>query len=309
MHNKNFTGIDFCGQKFSSPLVLPSGIFTTLNDFQNAERQGAGAVTTKSYTYYPRRGHPAPVVGKYPEGFINSVGLRNLGISEAKKQVREFQSKLVIPVFVSIFDNKIKDFCELVLHLLPLQPTFIELNLSCPNVDDEYGKPLATAAESAFEVVKLTKKLVGNRTKIIAKLSPNVASIATVAVAVEKAGADAISAINTVGPGMLIDIKAKKPVLGAGFGGVSGPAIKPIAIKCVYDIYEAVDIPIIGMGGVTGWEDAVGMFMAGATLVGIGSALYLKGMKVFKEINDGIIGYLKDNKFRTLEEIIGLAHE
>lgn len=309
MPENNLVKVKFCGAAFSSPLVLPSGIFTTLHDFENASLNGVGAVTTKSYTYYPRKGHPAPVVAKYAQGFINSVGLRNAGISEAKKQVKEFQSNLKTPVFVSIFDTKIKDFCQLVLHLLPLKPSFIELNLSCPNVEDEYGKPLATGAESAYEVVKIVKKLVDDKTKIIAKLSPNVPSIKEIARAVEDAGADAISAINTAGPGMIIDIKAKKPVLGAGFGGVSGPAIKPIAVRCVYDIYETVDIPIIGMGGISTWEDAIEMFMAGATLVGIGSALYLKGMRVFQEINEGIANYLKDHKHKSVEEIIGLAHD
>ena len=309
MPDRKFTEIRFCGKTFSSPLVLPSGIFTTLNDFKNARNHGAGAVTTKSYTYYPRRGHAAPVVVKYGQGFINSVGLRNLGISEAKKQITEFRKNLDLPVIVSIFDTKIKDFCQLILHLLPLKPRFIELNLSCPNVEDDFGKPLATGSQSAYEVVKMVKELVSDDTKIIAKLSPNVVSIKDIAKAVEEAGADAISAINTVGPGMLIDIKAKKPMLGAGFGGVSGPAIKPIALKCVFDIYETVNLPIIGMGGVTSWQDAVEMLLAGATLVGVGSALYLQGMKAFTEINGGIGNYLRENNYQALSDIIGLAHE
>ena len=125
---------------------------------------------------------------------------------------------------------------------------------------------------------------------------------------VERAGADAISAINTVNQGMIINLKTKKPVLGNKQGGVSGPAIKPIAIRCVYDIYEAVKIPIIGMGGIGTAEDAIEMLMAGASLVGIGSATYLSGMKVFTEINSGMTKYLKDNNYKTIKDIVGLAH-
>lgn len=268
--------VNFCGVNFHPPLILPSGILTTKRDFLNAQSVGAGGITTKSYSFYPRPGHAPPVVAKYGAGVINSVGLRNAGIAEAKKHIREFKNSLTIPIFISLVAEKIKDYVQLVLHLLPLKPAFIELNLSCPNVDDEWGKPLATQTESAYEVVKKIKKLVDNKVKIIAKLSPNVPSIKEVAIAVESAGADAISAINTVGPGMLIDIKSRKPILGARMGGVSGSALKPIALRCVYEIYEEVNIPIIGIGGISKAEDAIEMFMAGATLIGVGSAIYKK---------------------------------
>lgn len=300
--------VNFCGTSFRSPLVLPSGILTTKRDFLNLQVNGAGAITTKSYSFYPREGHLPPVVAKFTAGVINSVGLRNAGIAEAKKHIREFRSTLTIPVFVSLVAEKIKDYAQLVLHLLPLKPAFIELNLSCPNVDDEWGKPLATQFESAYEVVKKIKKLVDKKVKIIAKLSPNVPSIRDVAIAVESAGADAISAINTVGPGMLIDTKSKKPVLGAKQGGVSGPAIKPVALRCVYEIYEEVNIPIIGIGGISTAQDAIDMFMAGATLIGVGSAIYTNGLKVYTEINEGIKKYLQENRYRSIKNLIGLAH-
>ncbi len=300
--------IEFLGRKFVSPLVLPSGILTTKNDFINAQNHGAGAVTTKSYTFYPRSGHPAPVVARFEGGFINSVGLRNAGIAEAKRQIQEFQKSLSIPLFVSLFDTNIRNFIQLALHLLPLKPEFLELNLSCPNVDDEYGKPLATQEESAYEIVRKVKKVVGGEVKIIAKLTANVPDIKKIAVAVEEAGADAIAAINTVGPGMIIDIKKRKPVLGAKQGGVSGPAIKPIAIRCVYEIYQVVNIPIIGMGGVTSWQDAVEMMMAGATLIGVGSAIYLKGWSVYEQIKKKKKRYLKEEKIEDIKSLIGQAH-
>lgn len=305
---KKKLSIKFCGKTFSSPLILPSGIFTTLNDYLNAEKSGAAAVVTKSYTYFPRQGNPAPTIVRFSSGFLNSVGLKNVGIVEAKKEIEMLRKNLKIWVIVSIFDTNIKNFIQLALHLLPLKLEFLELNLSCPNVEDEYGKPLATEAESAYQVVKKMRKILGEKIKIIAKLSPNVGDIGKIALAVEDAGASAISAINTVGPGMVIDIKKKRPVLGAKKGGVSGPAIKPIAIRCVYEIYKKVNIPIIGMGGVTSFEDAVEMMLAGATLVGVGSAVYLKGWSVYQEILNGLENFLKEEKIKKIERLTGLAH-
>lgn len=305
---KKKLSIKFCGKTFSSPLILPSGIFTTLNDYLNAEKNGAAAVVTKSYTYFPRQGNPAPTIVRFSSGFLNSVGLKNVGIVEAKKEIEMLRKNLKIWVIVSIFDTNIKNFIQLALHLLPLKLEFLELNLSCPNVEDEYGKPLATEAESAYQVVKKMRKILGEKIKIIAKLSPNVGDIGKIALAVEDAGASAISAINTVGPGMVIDIKKKRPVLGAKKGGVSGPAIKPIAIRCVYEIYKKVNIPIIGMGGVTSFEDAVEMMLAGATLVGVGSAVYLKGWSVYQEILNGLENFLKEEKIKKIERLTGLAH-
>lgn len=299
----------FLGINFSSPLILPSGVFTTLTDFLNAQKHGAGAITTKSYTKNPRQGNPQPVVARFDHGFINSVGLRNIGIEKAVDEIKIFQQKLAVPVIVSLFDTNIGNILFMVEKILPLKPNFIELNLSCPNVDDEFGKPLGMGAESSYLVVKKVKKLVGKRTKIIAKLTPNVVNIKEIAKAVEEGGADAISAINTLGPGMLIDINNFRPKIGAKIGGVSGPAIFPVALRCVYEIYQTVKIPIIGMGGVTNWKDAVAMFLAGASIIGVGSAIYLKGWSVFEEINQGVKEYLKQKNFSSPEEIIGLTHQ
>lgn len=301
--------MDFLGVEFHSPLILPSGVFTTFSDFLNAQKNGAGGITTKSYTQEPRKGNPQPVVARFEHGFINSVGLRNVGIEKALDEIKKFQKELKIPVIVSIFDTKIDHFKKMVEMLLPLKPTFIELNLSCPNVDDEFGKPLGMGAASSYQVVLAVKKLVGKKTKIIAKLSPNVSDIKEIAKAVEAAGADAISAINTVGPGMLLNIDNYRPLIGAKMGGVSGPAILPVALRCVYEIYQSVKIPIIGIGGVTRWQDAVAMFLAGARLIGVGSAIYLKGWKVYEEINQGIADYLKRKNFTSVEEIVGLSHK
>ena len=300
---------EFLGINFPSPLILPSGVFTTLNDFLNAQKKGAGGVTTKSYTRFPRQGNPQPVVARFNHGFINSVGLRNVGIEKALEDIKIFHEKLSIPVIISIFDVNINNFLFMIEKIIPLKPKFIELNLSCPNVDDEFGKPLGMGVESSYLVVKKVKELTGKETKIIAKLTPNVSNIKEIAKAVEEGGADAISAINTLGPGMLLDINTFKPKIGAKMGGVSGPAIFPVALRCIYEIYQTVKIPIIGMGGVSSWEDAVAMFLAGASLVGVGSAIYFKGLDVFVKINQGIENYLKEKNFSLINEVVGLAHK
>jgi dihydroorotate dehydrogenase (NAD+) catalytic subunit len=303
--------VDYCGITFPNPLILPSGIAQEIPlDHMRAIKAGAGGVTTKSLTIEPRPGHPFPRiirVSRDDRGILNSVGLRGPGIHKGKRLIKEFLDISPIPVIVSIFAMKLKDFTRLAQELCPLKPAILELNLSCPNVDDEFGKSLGTGQESSAAAVRAVKKVSG-KIPVIAKLTPNVPDIAAIAQACEGAGADGIAAINTVGPGMVIDIAKRKPVLGHKVGGLSGPAIKSIAVRCVYDIYEAVDIPIIGMGGVASWEDAVEMMMAGATLVGVGSATYFKGYAVFEEIKNGLRRYMKTEHLTNLTKIIGAAH-
>jgi dihydroorotate dehydrogenase (NAD+) catalytic subunit len=169
------------------------------------------------------------------------------------------------------------------------------------------GKALGTGPASASAAVSAVKKVMG-KIPVLAKLSPNVPNIADVAKACEQAGADGIVAINTVSPAMIIDIIRKKPILGAKSGGLSGPAVLPITISAVYNIYTAVKIPIIGMGGVTTWQDVVQTMMAGATLVGVGSATYFKGMKVYAEIKEGLKAYTEKEGIKNLKDLVGVAH-
>jgi dihydroorotate dehydrogenase (NAD+) catalytic subunit len=212
------------------------------------------------------------------------------------------------PVIVSLFATKVTDFVKLVEKIAPLKPAFIELNLSCPNVEDELGKPLALEKGSSAKIIKEVKKYSG-KIPVLAKLSPNVSNIGEIAKGCEDAGADGITAINTVGPGMIIDINKRKPVLGAKKGGVSGPAILPITVRCVYEIYEAVKIPIIGVGGVAKWQDVIELMLAGASLIGVGTSTYTKGMKIFDDLKKGLNDYLDSNKCASVKEIVGLAHQ
>ncbi len=298
----------FCNVKVTNPFVLPSGIITEIPEHKRAIEAGVGMVTLKSLTFARREGNPLPRVWKYECGMINSVGLRNAGIEKGTKEIATFiQAHRDTPIVVSLFATKIKEFLYLVEKIVPLKPAFIELNLSCPNVDDEFGTPLGMESGAAEEIVKAVKKISGT-IPVLAKLSPNVTNIADIAKSCEQSGADGIVAINTVGLGMIIDINKKKPVLGAKKGGISGPAILPITVCCVYEIYEAVKIPIIGMGGVTKWQDVVEIMMAGASLVGVGTATYIKGMKVYDELKNDLAEYMDKEGVKHVHDLVGIAH-
>lgn len=299
--------INLFGKKLKNPLFLPSGIIGDISSHKIAVKAGAGLVVLKSITKEKREGNPLPHLAKFSAGFINSVGLRNPGLREAKIEIKKFLQSYNTPTVVSVFAADVSSFLLLVSQLAPLSPFAFELNLSCPNVIDEFGTMLSEKKEIVKKVIKAVKKEV-TKIPIIAKLSPNVENIGELAKVCEEAGADAISAINTLASGMLIDIKKRKPILGAKKGGISGEAIKPLAIAKVYEIYEAVKIPILGIGGVSTWQDAVALMMAGARMVGIGSAVYNKGYQVFSEILHGLKKFLKEEKIEKVEEIIGKAH-
>lgn len=294
-------------RRLENPLFLPSGIINDVPGHKLAIDAGAGCIVLKSITVEPREGNPIPRVAKYEYGILNSVGLKNPGLKEGKKQIKDFLKKTKAPVIISVFATNVKDFKKLVGEMSELKPFAIEINLSCPNVQDEFGEMISNKSSLSNEVIKGVKKEAG-KTPIIAKLTPNVDSISEVAKACESAGADAIAAINTIAPSMVIDIYKRKPILGAKKGGLSGPGIRPVAVAKVFEIYESVKIPILGMGGVEKWQDAVELMMAGATLVGVGSSVYLRGYKIYKEIIDGMKCFLVKEKIKNINSLIGVAH-
>ena len=292
----------FLGIEVNSPLVLPAGIMDmSFSGLDISAKNGAGIVTSKSLTLEPRMGHKGPVVAEFESGLLNAMGLCNPGIVDGITEVNQFKERSDSPVIVSVFATNTDDFSTLTKHVNKSKSDFLELNLSCPNVFDEFGIPLAASKDKVFKIVKTVKEI--SKIPVIAKLSPNVYDITEIALAAEKAGADALCLINTVGPGMLIDTKMVKPVLFNKFGGLSGPCIKPVALKLIYQTYSAVNIPIIGMGGVTIGEDAIEMIMAGAILVGVGTAVYYRGIEVFDKINREIIEFLDENDYDSLEDI------
>lgn len=300
--------VKFINKEFTNPTVLASGFLgMSAASLQMVAGSGAGAVTAKSITIEPRAGHPNPTVLTFDKGMINAVGLANEGVEEAEDEIKAYLKEKSAPLLVSIAGSKASEYKELAAKVTSMKPDFIEVNISCPNVESEFGRPFACSVDDAAKVTRDVKE--ASTVPVVVKLSPNVDDIGSIAKAVEDAGADAICAINTIGPGMLIDIKTRKPILANKVGGVSGPAIKPVAIRCVYDIYKQVKIPIIGTGGVTTWEDAVAMMMAGATAVGVGTAIYYKEVGVFREIANGLEEYVKDQKLESIKDIIGAAHE
>ncbi len=298
---------NICGVRLSNPTVLASGIVgVTAASLINAADNGAGAVTTKSISINERKGHTAPVILSTKSFTINAVGLSNAGIEDSLPEIEFAVRHSKSPVIASIFANKINDFGILAERISTVKPQLIEVNISCPNVDAEFGKPFSIDPDAAAEVTAKVKE--NTKIPVIIKLSPNVLDIKLIAKAVEEAGADAITAINTLGPGMSIDIRTKMPILSNKFGGISGPAIKPIAVKAVYDIYQTVKIPIIGTGGINNAEDALEMMMAGASAIGIGSGVYYEGIEVFKKVTDDMEKFMKKEGYSSLKDIIGAAH-
>jgi dihydroorotate dehydrogenase (NAD+) catalytic subunit len=294
---------DFLGVKLSSPLVLPAGVLDiSFSSYKQTSTYGAGLITTKSLTKEARKGHAGPVVTEVEGGMLNCMGLCNPGITEGLEEINRFRELSGAPVNLSIFATDAVGFVELAEEANSSQADFLELNLSCPNVSDEFGVPLAASEKTVTEIISGVKSV--SRLPVIAKLSPNVTSFTRIALAAAKAGADALCMINTLGPGIDIDIEAGRPVLFNISGGLSGPCIKPIALRLMYESRKAgISIPIIGMGGITTGEDAVQMLMAGADLVGVGTAVYYRGPEVFEEINNEIRSFLRRKALHSIGDI------
>jgi dihydroorotate dehydrogenase (NAD+) catalytic subunit len=299
--------VDIIGLKLSNPTILPAGFLgTSKKILERVVNSGAGAVTTKSITVKAREGHNNPIfIQATKESFLNAVGYSNPGLEAAKKEFEDLKN-FPVPVIGSLVGFDSKEFSYLAENVNGIDFKAIEIVLSCPHTPGfglMAGQGTPEATEEITSAVRKKTKL-----PLFVKLSPSIMNIGDVAKAAEKAGADAITAVNTLGPGMVIDVETAKPVLGFKFGGMSGPAIKPIAIRCVYDIYESVKIPIIGVGGITTGKDAIEMMMAGASAVGIGTAIYYRGIDVFKKVCDEIIEFLDSHNYSNIKEIVGMAH-
>lgn len=297
--------VEFCGVQFKNPLVLASGVLGVTGDsLRYVIECGAGGVTSKSVWLEPHKGHPNPVVIANENWMLNAVGLPDGGLKKALEELGEFIKTEDDPLIVNIVGGKKDDFIAIAEQIGQINPELIEVNMSCPNVEDEFGKPFACSLVDAADLTKEVKQRLPN-IPIAVKLSPNVPNIGEIAKACEDAGADAFTAINTVGPGMAIDIDMRAPILANKVGGLSGPAIQPIALKCVNDVYKAVSVPIIATGGVITGRDAIAMMMAGGTLVGVGSATYWRGPEVFGEIAKEMSEWCDENGVKDLAEIIG----
>lgn len=263
-------------------------------------------MTTKSLTSEPRKGHPGPVVAEFEGGFLNSMGLCNPGIDAGLEEVRRYkESGAEAAVMISLFADSAEGFADLARKAAQAPADFLELNLSCPNVRDEYGAPLAASPGTVAAILRAVKAVTD--TPLIAKLSPNVTDLDSVARGARDGGADALCLINTLGPGLLIDIEAIRPVLYNRTGGLSGPCVKPIALRLVHAAARSAGLPLIGTGGITTGNDALEMWMAGASLIGVGTAIYYRGEEVFTHILDEMTAYLERKGYKTLEEVPRMA--
>jgi dihydroorotate dehydrogenase (NAD+) catalytic subunit len=294
------------GVRLANPLVLASGIWgTSPSLLDRAAASGAAAVIAKTCTPAPRSGHRNPTAVDWGHGLLNAMGLPNPGAEEEVELLREAARLLGrrgVALIASIAADTAEAFGEAAALVARAEPAFIEVNISCPNVRADHGAMFASSPSAAAEVTRRVKA--ATSIPCIVKLSPNVSDIAAVARAVADAGADAIDAINTM-PGMLIDAETGAPVLANRTGGISGPALKPIALRCVYEIASAVALPIIGTGGVLTGTDAVEMLSAGATAVGIGSAITYRGEAAFALILDELGRWLAERGHADLEAIRG----
>jgi len=296
---------EIAGLKLANPTMLAAGILgLTGSSLRSVVEAGAGAVVTKSVGLKPREGYPNPTVVQVECGLLNAVGLPNPGIHHFSEEIGEAK-ETGVPIIVSIYGYSSEEFAEVAKVATEAGADALELNVSCPHVE-ETGAEIGSDPELVAEVVREVKKKVDK--PVFVKLTPNVANIAEIAKAAAKAGADAITAINTV-RAMAIEIETTQPLLANKIGGLSGPAIKPIAVRCVYEVYREVDVPVIGCGGIMSWRDAVEFMLAGASAVQIGTAIAFKGLGVFKSVTKGIDAYVKKKGFGSVKEIVGLAHK
>jgi len=293
--------------KLKNPTILASGVLgLDVATLKRVIKGGAGAVTIKSLTSEPRKGHNNPIFIEAAEGIcMNAVGYANKGIDHGVEEFQKWEGEA--PLIGSIVAQSPEEFARLAekIQKIPLQA--LEIVLSCPHTPGYgllagQGSPEATA-----EITKIVRK--ETKLPLSVKLSPSIEAIGEVAKAAEFAGADIINMGNTVGPGMRIDINRAVPMLAFKIGGMSGPAIKPITIRSVYDLYKAVKIPIIATGGIMTGEDVIEAIMAGATATGIGTGIYYRGITVFKKVCREIEEWLKKNKVNTLTSLKGIAHQ
>jgi dihydroorotate dehydrogenase (NAD+) catalytic subunit len=303
--------VSLCGVRLPNPLILASGILGTEAELlERVARAGAGAVTAKSCSLQPRLGHPNPSVLAWEHGLINAVGLANPGVEaevEELARAKVLLRPLGAALIASVFADTVENFAQVAAKIIVAQPDLVEVNISCPNVHDEFGTSFSADPGAAAEATAAVKEAVAGAAPVLVKLSPNVTDIGAIARAVRAAGADGITAINTL-TGMVIDVHAQRPVLANRTGGLSGPAIRPLAVRCVYEVYRAVELPIVGTGGVASGRDAVELIMAGATAVGIGSAVYEEGPEAFRRIGAEMAALMAELGAQRIEDLRGAAH-
>lgn len=294
-----------CGVEFRNPLMLAAGVMGSNASSMNwILKSGAAGVVSKSFSLEPNPGYANPTTVGVECGIINAIGLSNPGAENFKEELKRIDRKGNVSI-ASIYGATPEEFSKLVLKIEDYVD-MIELNISCPHAMEGYGASIGQDANLTHKIVSAAKDSANK--PVIAKLTPNVTDIVEIAVAAQDAGADALTLINSLGPGMKINIDVARPVLSNKFGGMSGKAIKPIALRNVYTVYDNVDIPIIGVGGISNFEDVVEFLFAGARAVQIATSIMDEGVEVFGKINKDLEEFMNKKGYESIDEMIGLAH-
>lgn len=297
----------FLGVDFKNPIVTSSGCFGFGLEYRDYfDPNVLGGIVVKGLTMEPRDGNYGTRIAETPGGMLNCVGLENPGIDYFETHILKDMKEAGITtnIIANINGKTVEEYIEIAKRVEKIKEVdIIELNISCPNVKDggmAFGANPEVAGRVTREVRKVTTK------PLVIKLSPNVTDIAYIAKVVEENGADAVSLINTL-LGMAIDLKTKKPLLGNTFGGFSGPAVKPVALRMVYQVYKAVNIPIVGMGGISSTEDALEFIMAGASMVSLGTGIFFNPVLPV-EVAEGLQKYCEENNIENINELVGIVH-
>jgi len=297
-----------CEVEFENPLILAGGIMgstaSSLNRILNA---GAGAAVTKSFSIKANKGYSIPTTIEVNGGIINAIGLSNPGLEnfrEELKILKNLKTKGKICI-ASIYGSNPEDFSYLAGEIDELVD-MIELNVSCPHAMAGCGAAIGQDPDLTKKIVSSAKK--ASKVPIIVKLTPNVTDIVEIAISAQKGGADAITLINSLGPGMEIDIQTGHPILSNKFGGMSGPAIKPIALRCVWEVFNNCKIPILGVGGISNYKDVVEFLYAGSTAIQIGTAIMYEGIGIFSKIATDLKNFMEKNDFKSIDSMIGYSH-
>jgi len=292
------------GLRLANPVMTASGTFGYGIEYETIfDIQRLGAVICKGTTIKPRAGNTQPRIAETPAGMLNSIGLQNIGVEVLIRDKAPVWSKWTVPVLVNIAGETVDEYSELAKRLDRVPGVSgIEVNISCPNVNAG-GAEFGMRPESAAEVTAVVRE--ATTLPMVVKLTPNTGEVVAVAVAVSRAGADAVSLVNTL-KGMAIDIRSRRPVLGNTTGGLSGPAIRPVALRMVYEVAGAIDVPVIGCGGIATGNDALEFFMAGASAIQVGSASFANP-RAAVDVLEGIEAFLREEKVESISEIVGAA--
>lgn len=293
--------VDLKGLTLENPIMAASGTFGFGREYgEYLDLNTLGGIMVKGLTLEERKGNQVPRVAETPMGMLNSVGLQNPGVEAFIQEELPYLSQFNTRVIANINGNTIEEYCRIAERLSDTGVDALELNISCPNVK-EGGVAFGRDPEMVYKVTKSVRE--HTKKYLIVKLSPNVRDIREVARAAEEGGADCLSLINTL-IGMAIDIEQQKPILARGIGGLSGPAVKPVALRMVYETAQTVDIPIIGMGGISSAQDAIEFLLAGASAIAVGTANFINPF-VTAEIYEGIRAYLERKGYTSVNDIIG----